>query len=330
MNRRRKLAFAIGLSALATPFAGLAQPAGRGRRIGWLSLGKSGSEVAQQLQRQLREWLLRAGYEEGKNLAIEWRFAEGDVARLAVLADGLVRLNVEVIIASLNQAIAAAKRATRTIPIVMYGAVLPVELGFVESLARPGGNITGTTWTAPELVGKGLEILKEAAPGTARVALLFNPTMPGAELSEPATVHAASALGVSVQNFLVTRPEDIPAALNRIAASRPDALGVAVDAIIGTRLREIATFALQQKLLSIGNAPQFVNAGGTLYYGVDLPSILQRTISYVDRILKGAKPAELPIEQPTKFQFVINLKTAKALGLTIPQSVLLRADEVIE
>ncbi len=330
MNRRRELLLALGLGALAAPSRALAQPAGRLRRIGVLSVGSSATDVVQQFQRRLREQLLQAGYEEGRNLAIEWRFARGDVARLDGLANELVGLNVEVIVAGTNDAIAAAKRATRTIPIVMYGAVLPVELGFIESLARPGGNITGTTWSAPEMTGKLLEILKEAAPRTARIAVLLNPTLPGMALSQPAAGRAARELGISMEAFPVTRPEDIAAALDLIGASRPDALLVAADSIVGSRIREIAAFALRQKLLSMGTIPQFVNEGGALYYGVDIWHLFQRMISHVDRILKGAKPAELPVEQPSKFELVINLKTAKALGLTIPQSLLLRADEVIE
>ena len=201
MNHRRQLILAAGLSPLVTPHAGLAQPAPRMRRIGHLSLSKRDNELAQTGRTMIRESLRRAGWEEGRNLVIERRYAEGEVARLDALAAELVRLEVEVIVASLNTAIGAAKRATSTVPIVMLGALIPVELGFVQSLARPGGNVSGTVVQGPELVAKSLEILKELAPGRTRVAILGNPTNPGSKIIMAETARAASVLGMTIQSF---------------------------------------------------------------------------------------------------------------------------------
>jgi len=233
-------------------------------------------------------------------------------------------------VASFNQSIAAAKRATRTIPVVMLNGVSPVEAGFVDSLARPGGNITGTAWSSPETVGKILEVLKEAGPRATRVAILANPGIAGESVYRAAALQAGKKLGLSIQYFDATRLEEIAPALERVAAWRAQALFAAVDTILISRLREIAEFAQKRKLLSISTAATFVDVGGPLYYGPELNELVERTMSYVTRILAGAKPAELPVELPSKYQLIINKKTASAIGHKLPQALLIRADRVIE
>ncbi len=327
MDRRRFVAMIGG--ALAAPLARGQAPA-KLRRIGVLAVGVSSAEQ-QQIGKLIFLKILRdAGFEEGRNLEVEWRFAEGDVNRLPALTDELVRLNVEVIVASFNQSIAAAKRATRTIPVVMLNAVSPVEQGFVESLARPGGNITGTAWSSPETVGKILQVLKEAAPRTTRLAVLGNPDFSIEKDFTEYSAQAGSKLGMSVQFFAARRPNEIGPALEKIAASKSQALFAAVDTILMSGLRDIAVFAQKRKLPSISTASTFVDVGGLLYYGPDLNELAVRTISYVVRILAGAKPADLPVELPSKYQLIINQKTASAIGHKIPPTLLLRADRVIE
>ncbi len=327
MDRRRFVAMIGG--ALAAPLARGQAPA-KLRRIGVLAVGVSSAEQ-QQIGKLIFLKILRdAGFEEGRNLEVEWRFAEGDVNRLPALADELVRLNVEVIVASFNQSIAAAKRATRTIPVVMLNAVSPVEQGFVESLARPGGNITGTAWSSPETVGKILQVLKEAAPRTTRLAVLGNPDFSIEKDFTEYSAQAGSKLGMSVQFFAARRPDEIGPALEKIAASKSQALFAAVDTILMSGLRDIAVFAQKRKLPSISTASTFVDVGGLLYYGPDRNELGERTVSYVARILGGAKPAELPVELPSKYQLIINQKTASAIGHKIPPTLLLRADRVIE
>lgn len=327
--RRRQFLISTG-ALLAAPLAG-AQQTTKVRRIGYLSPEVAESEPGRRNQRLLRESLRRVGYAEGRNLTIEWRFAEGKYDRLDELAEDLVRRDVELIVAFTNAPIFAAKRASHTVPVVMFIGVLPVELGIVKSFARPGGNVTGTVWTSPELPGKIAQILKEAAPGAVRVALLWNPSDPVGKIYESELQRAAQMLGVTYQSFYVTRAEEIPAVLERIAASRADALSVFYDpAVIGSRLREIATFAIQRKLVSIGSARAVVNTGGLLYYGPVAADIADQTAGYVDRILRGAKPADLPVQMPRKYELVINAKTARAIGYKIPTTLALRADEIIE
>ena len=327
MKRRR---FVASAAALAMPFAARAQQAPRAWRIGYLTLDAAFSETARRYTPVFEAALRRAGYEAGRNLVIEYRRADGNVARLPALAEELVRLNVDLIVASTNEPIAAARSATRTIPIVMLTGTTPVEMGFAESLARPGGNVTGTLWNAPETAAKYIEVIRDAAPKAARVALLWNPSYPGMRLYVPAVSAAASRLGMSVSYFDVAHGDEIPRALDRIAATRPDALYFVVEAVTGSRIREVAAFALERKLLSVGTAPQWVNAGGLLYYGPDLVHSLERTANYVDRILRGSRPAELPIELPTRFEMAVNAKTARAIGYSVPPALLARADKVIE
>ncbi len=330
MTSRRSLLVAATGVAIARPLASLAQAPKKLRRVGWLSLTVSSSEQAHLGRLMFLEQMRRAGFEEGRNLEVEWRYAEGDRARLPALAEELVRLNVDVVVSTFNDSTAAAKRATRSIPIVMLSALSPVELGFVESLARPGGNVTGTAWSAPETAGKILEVLKDASPRAARVAILGNPAVAGMKDYGTATERAAAALGMKVQGFSASRPAEIAPALERIAAYRPQALYVAFESVLITAVREIAEFAVRRKLPSIGNIPQFTDAGGLLYYGPDLKEIVERSFNYVIRILNGAKPAELPVELPGKYELVVNVKTAKAIGHRIPPTLLARASRVIE
>lgn len=327
--QRRKFLLASG-AFLAVPLASFAQPAEKVRRIGILGLGSPADFASQRFQERLRDSLRRVGYEEGKNLVIERRHVDGNVARLPALAEELVRLKVELIVASLNTVIAAAKLATSTIPIVMHSSLNPVENGYVESLARPGRNITGTMWTGPELGGKIVQILKEAVPGAVRIAALFNPASPGEEARVAESHRAAKALGMSLQEFRITRAEDVVGALDRINPIRSDALIVLADANSNSRAREIANFATQRKLVSLGTSSVHVEAGGLIFYGPDISALYDRTASFIDRILRGAKPGDLPVEGPTKYELVINTKTAQAIGFKPPQSFLLRVDRQIE
>lgn len=221
-------------------------------------------------------------------------------------------------------------RATRSIPIVMVNAIAPVEQGYVQSLARPGGNVTGTAWSAPETMGKIVEVLKEAAPRTARLAILGNDKFPGRGGYMDAAKQAGSRLGMTVEFFGASRLEEVDAALQRMAAWQPQAMYVAFDTILIAALRPIAAFAVKHKLASISTVPQFVEAGGLLYYGPDIEHLAERTASYVARILKGAKPADLPVELPTNYKLIVSRKTATEIGIKLPNAFLLRADRVIE
>jgi putative ABC transport system substrate-binding protein len=276
--------------------------------------------------------LRELGYIEGQNIAIEYRYGEGKLDRLPGLAAELVRLKVDIIVVGGDPGIRAAKNATKTIPIVMTGPGSdPVEAGHVESLARPGGNVTGLTTLSRGLGGKRLELLKEAVTKVARVAVLYDPAEPRGvhEVKEDLPV-AARALGLTVQPWEVRGAdgfEKVFAALNK---ERPDGLYVSGGALMNNHQKRTADFALKTRLPSTYNNKQSVDAGGLMSYGADLADSYRRVAYYIDKILKGAKPADLPIEQPTKFELVINLKTAKQIGVTIPQKVLARADKVIK
>jgi putative tryptophan/tyrosine transport system substrate-binding protein len=319
------------LSILVAPLVADAQPAGKVYRIGRLAPGSPGGypwiEVFRQALREL-------GYVEGQNLVIEYRWAEGQLERLPDLAAELVRLPVDVLVPSGGStAIRAAQQATRTIPIVMVGASDPVAQEFVTSLARPGGNITGLSIVSPELVGKRLEIFKETVPQSTRLAVLANPG--AAPTLGPATTSrltvAAQALGWQLHVVKVRRDEELDDAFAAMTRAGADALYVGGDSLLLDGLRErIAELAAQYGLPAMYAWRMNVEAGGLMSYGVSLAERHRRAATYVDKILKGAKPAELPVEQPTKFELVINLKAAKALGLTIPPSILFQADEVIQ
>jgi putative ABC transport system substrate-binding protein len=300
-------------------------------QLGYLSAPDSTTESvrAEAIRLALRE----RGYIEGQNIAIEYRYAEGKLDRLPELAAELVRLKVDIIVAAgANRTIQEAKNASKTIPIVMVGGGSdPVVAGFVESLARPGGNVTGITNLSPELGGKRLELLKEAIPKLARVAVLHQPFAPGGGLEVKELLPAAArALGLTIQPWEVRGTDDFGRVFAAMGKQRTDGLYPALGTLMNVNGKRIADFALKSRLPSMYGNRETVEAGGLMYYGADLADSYRRAAYYVDRILKGAKPADLPVEQPTKFELVINLKTAKQIGLTIPQSMLYRADKVIQ
>ena len=325
MNRR---AFVAGLGAvLAAPLAAEAQVK-KIARIGVLAAGSPGMYSAR--YEAFRQGLRELGYVEGKTIAIEYRYAEGKFERLPDLAAELARLNVDVILASSAPETGAAKRATMSIPIVFGLHGDPVGTGHVASLAHPGGNITGLATMAPDLSGKRLELLKEAFPRIARVAVLWNSANRAKAEDWRETQGAAQALGVTLQSREVRGPDDFPSAFSSMTTQRPDAFLTLDDPLLLNSRTSIVAFATKERLPVIYPQRDYTDAGGLMSYGPSISDLFRRAASYVDKILKGAKPGDLPIEQPTKFEFVINLKTAKALGLTIPRSLLLRADQVIE
>ena len=333
MRRLSRRVFVSSLAALAAspaivfnPQSTYAQQPALPRGIGVLLVGFSPeSKEAQQFRQGLQE----AGYVEGRDVVIEWRTANGDYARLPELAANLIQRKVEVIVADTTLAIRALKRATSTIPIVMALVADPVGSGLVASLAHPGGNVTGLSNMLAELSAKRLQLLKEAVSGLTRVAVLWNPDTP----FHPKEIEALKAAGASLSielNFINARtPEEIGPALSAVSRVHAQALYVIADPLFTTQLTTILKVASKRKLPDIHGLRQFVDAGGLMSYGASFGDLFRRSAGYVDRILKGAKPSDLPIEQPTKFELVVNLKTAKALGITIPQSIMLRADEVI-
>jgi putative ABC transport system substrate-binding protein len=280
----------------------------------------------------IRQALRELGYVEGQNIAFEYRYAEGKFDRFPEIAAELVRLKVDIIVvAGGNTLIQAAKNATKTISIVMAGAAPdPVEAGFVESLARPGGNVTGLALLFNELAGKRLELLKEAVPKLARVAVLHDPALPPNILELKEVQAAASALGLTIQPWEIRRADDFDRVFTAMAKQRPDGVYVISGRLVTSNRKQIIGFALKNGLPSVYPQREYVDAGGLMYYGADTADSYRRVAYFVDKILKGAKPAELPVEQPTKFEFIINLKTAKQIGLTIPPNVLARADRVIK
>jgi putative ABC transport system substrate-binding protein len=327
VDRRAFLSTVAG-GLLAAPLAAEAQPAGKVYRIGYLS-PRPGIEPQEEAFRQgLRE----LGYVEGQNLVIEWRFAKGETVIFPTVAAELVRLKVDCIVTVGVTATAAAKQATSTIPIVMAAADDdPVRLGLIASFARPGGNVTGFVNVGHEQASKRLQLLKEVAPGASRVAVLFpkNPGGgPGGHLRE--TQVAASALGIQLQTLEVRAPDGLERAFNSAVKGRAEALIVVGTDFINSHRARIVELAGKARLPAIYTSSAWPYEGGLMSYATDRVTQFRRAASYTDRILKGAKPADLPVEQPTKFELVINLKTARALGLTIPPSVLQRADQVIE
>jgi putative ABC transport system substrate-binding protein len=314
------------LSLLAVPLAAAAQPPGQVYRIGFLSTTPPPAHRWDALLDGLRE----RGYSEGRNLVFERRFSEGNAERFPAFASELVRLRVDCIIVTTTPAALAAKHASQTIPIVIPTAIDPVEAGLVASLARPGGNLTGLSILAPELSGKRLELLQEVMPGMNRVAVLWNAANPANALAWQETQVAARTLGLLLHSQDVRGPQDLEGAFARTAQARPEALLVLGDALLGMHRPQIAAFATEQHLPSVFAERESVVAGGLMSYGPSLPDLYRRAATYVDKILKGTKPADLPVEQPMKFELVLNLKTAQALGLTIPPRVLFQADEVIK
>jgi putative ABC transport system substrate-binding protein len=319
----------LAVAVLVVPSAADAQRAANLSRIGFLApLSPSDLRVERFLQ-AFRQGLRDLGYVEGQNIAIEFRWAGGQYDRLPGLAAELVRLKVNVIVAAGPPAIHAAKQATETIPIVMAAVADPVAAGFVASLARPGGNITGISNMVAEVVGKQLELLKEVRPKVSRVALLGNPANPNYTSLVQHAQSAARTLGIRLQPLEAREPRAIDSAFAAITTERAGALIVLADTVLLDHRTQIADYAVRRRLPTVFAVSEFVEAGGLLAYGPSLSDGFRRAAAYVDKILKGAKPADLPIEQPTTFELVVNLKAAKALELTIPQAVLQRADHVI-
>jgi putative ABC transport system substrate-binding protein len=323
----------LTLSLLAAPLAANAQPSAKVARIGYLAMtGGAGSPLAEAFRQGLQD----LGYIEGKTMAIAYRSAEGKPERLPNLAAELVQLPVDVIVARTSGAAQAAKNTTTTVPIVMVVDADPVRIGLVASLARPGGNLTGLTGMAIELGGKQLELLREAVPSLARVAVLWNAgAAPMTDLFRGIQA-AAPVLGVTVQPLGVQEAKEIDSALAALTEDRPDALFMIADVLTRGHTRQVVDFAAQHQIPTMfeGRGPVAeegpVAKGALMSYGPSLTDLLRRAAYYVDRILKGAKPGDLPVERPMKFELVINLKTAKALGLTIPPTLLFQADEVIK
>jgi putative ABC transport system substrate-binding protein len=327
--RRRDLVRLLGgaVSAAACGNALRAQPANRLPTIGFLS--PASPAVAS--NRMFLRGLAELGYADGKNIALAPRYAEGRFDRLPALAAGLVAQRVDVIAAGVTQASLAARDATRTIPIVMLGVGDPVGAGLIASLARPGGNVTGTSSMSAGVIGKSLEVLKEAVPGAERVAILWNPANAvfQAQMMREAQV-AASALRMLATEHGARGPHEFEAAFAAIANAGAQAMLVMPDPVTTQHTARIVDFARRARLPAIYGTREQAEAGGLMTYGPDIPEQFRRGATFVDKILKGAKPSELPVEQPAKFELIVNLKTAKALGLAIPSTLMVRADEVIE
>jgi putative ABC transport system substrate-binding protein len=324
--KRRQFITLLGGASVGLPFAAHAQQAGKFPIVGLLTAGTPSSHgrwVTAFLQR-----LGELGWIEGRNLAIEYRWAEGRPERFIELAAELVRLKVDVIVTQ-GGAVAALKPATSLIPIVFAAASDPIGTGLVTSLARPGGNITGLSLRFADLAGKRLELLREAVPGLRRLAILANGSY-GASVLEMSEVYtAAGALGLEATKFEIWRAEDIAPAFDKLKGLA-EALYVVSDPLVTTNQIRINTLASAAQLPTVHGIREYVATGGLMAYGASFPDMFRRAGDYVDKILRGAKPSDLPVEQPTKFEFVINLTTAKALALKIPESFILRADEVIE
>jgi putative tryptophan/tyrosine transport system substrate-binding protein len=335
--RRREFLSALGATALGWPLAVRAQQPGSTRSspfIGYLLVGQK--EGASELSASLdafQQGLRELGYTEGQNITIERRYAEWKLDQLPDLAAELVRLKVDVIVAFSTSSALAAKQATSTIPIVAVSMAFPVEDGLVASLARPGGNVTGTTFVGPELIAKRMGLLKETIPGVLRVAALWHPRAYGehtmADMLKEAE-GAARTLGVQLQLVQALGPNDFDSAFSAMTQERADAFVVLPSPMLWAEHRRIVALAAKSRLPAMYQAREFVDAGGLMSYGTNLAALFRHSATYVDKILKGTKPADLPVEQPTKFELVINLKTAKALNLEIPPMLLARADEVIE
>ncbi len=327
MNSRREflVAFGAGALALAAPPGALSQQQAKVWRIGFLSVRQEPD-----MQAAFARGMSDLGYIEGKNLLIESRSADGKTERLAALVNDLVRLKVDVIVTAGTVATGAAQRATDTIPIVMGASADPIGNGFVKSLAHPGGNITGLSTLRTDTSPKLLEMLRSVAPSLSRVAVLVNPANTSQPILVKGVQSAAQSMSLTILPVEVRTAPDIESAFSAISQGKAGAVIVVRDGVFLEQRRQIAELAVKNRLLTVSDNREYVDAGALMSYGPSLADQLRRAASYVDKILKGAKPGDLPVEQPTKLELVINLKTAKALGLTIPQSLLLRADEVIQ
>jgi putative ABC transport system substrate-binding protein len=332
LDRVQRRQFLIAAGALfATPLVADAQKEGKVPRIGYLSLSATPNL---HLREAFRQGLRDLGYVEGRNVVIEYRDAAGEFERLRDLAAELIALNVDVIVTGGGTPTAlAAKQATRTIPVVFASAGDPIVDGLVTSLARPGANVTGLSNLNPGLVAKCLEYLKQAVPSAGQIAVLWRPIASAARTDKEtldAADAAARSLKVRLQFIEALKPAELDIAFSKILKARADALAVWGSAMFFTERRRLVDLAAKNRLAAVYTSRDFVDVGGLMSYGTNLPDLFRRTATYVDKILKGAKPGDLPIEQPTKFELVINLKTAKDLGLTIPPSVLARADDLIQ
>ena len=324
--KRRKLITLLGAAAAWPLMAQAQQPLGKMRRLGVLQPGAPPDPLVEAMQGRLRE----LGYVEGRDISFEFRWAEGKLGRLAQLATELVGLKVDVITALSTPAALAAQKATTTIPIVFSAVGDPVGTGLVSNLARPGANVTGLSVLATELAAKRLEILEEIVPNMSPLAMFWNDTNPSMVLSSNQSQGAADKLGVAIQSIGVHDLVSFESAFAAVESGRVVALLTLIDPFTREHRQQIVDFAAQRHLPAIYDAREFVDSGGLISYGPNLLATQLRVAEYVDKIFKGAKPGDLPVEQPTKFELVINLKAAKALGLTVPPSLLARADEVIE
>jgi putative tryptophan/tyrosine transport system substrate-binding protein len=326
--KRKIIVLPLCAMLLALCFPAAAQQPKKVPRIGYLG-GASPSAVSERIE-AFRQGLRELGYVEGKNIFVEWRYAEGKPDRLSELAAELTRLKVDVIVTSGGSPTRSAKGATTTIPIVMAQDNDPIGNGFVASLARPGGNITGLSSLAPEISGKRMEVLKEIVPRLSRLATLGSSTNPGTAQVLKETELASRAFGIQFQYLDVLDRKQIETAFGEASKGRADAVLALPSLVLNSRRKQIAELAIKSRLPAIYYAPEWVEDGGLMSYGVSFTDLYRRAAIYVDKILKGAKPADIPVEQPKTFEFIINLKAAKQIGLTIPPSVLARADKVIK
>ena len=328
MITRREVLLAIATTLLAMPLAGETQNARKIYRVGYL--GNSSASLEPDLVEAFRQGMRDRGYIEGKNLVIEFRWAEGRYDRFASLVTDLIHLPVDVIVTAGTPGTLAAKNATKTIPLVIAVSGDAVGSGLIESLARPGGNVTGLTTMVPELEGKRLELLLEILPKLARITVLKNDANPLMAILFRQTAAAAKSSGVALEAVDIRAGDDFVKAFASIAKARPDAIIVLADRFLLAERERILTFTAQQRLAAMYPYREFVERGGLISYSPNYAESFRSAARYVDKILKGAKPADLPVEQPTKFELVVNMKTAKTLGIKIPNSILVRADKVIE
>jgi putative tryptophan/tyrosine transport system substrate-binding protein len=325
--RRREVIGLLGGTAVAWPLAARGQQSGKVAQIGFLGAA-SASAYARQVE-GFRSGLRELGYVEGSNIVIAYRWAEGNYERLPELAAELVRSNVDVIVTHGTPGTLAAKQATTTVPIVIGSIGDPVAAGAVASVAQPGGNITGSSWFGSDLEAKRVELLKEAMPRTEKVAVLLNPNNPMTRPNVQAIKTVADTMNLRLQLFHVRAPSQFEAAFELMEQEQVEAVAIQDEGMILANIGAIATLAMKRRLPSIGSK-ELAQTGGLMGYGVDFFALFHRAAAFVDKILRGTRPADIPIEQATKFRFVLNLRTSKALGIEVPTSILLRADEVIE
>ena len=330
MNKRRKLVFALGAGAVGVTFTSFSQQQGKVWRVGFLAQRHLDFLDSDFSYGPFRQGMRELGYVEGKNLVMEWRSAEGKSELLPGLAAELVRLNVDALAASGTPATVAAQKATTTIPIIMIAVADPVANGLVKSLARPGGNTTGNSGVFADLGPTLLEILFDMVPKLSSVAILKNPSNPGQDTMLKNIQPAAQKFGVKILPVEARTPQDIEQAFSTMAREKSGAVIVLQNPLFQQQKSQIVKLAAEHRLPTTTMYREYVEAGGLMSYGANLKSIYRRAASYVDKVLKGAKPGDIPVEQPTLFELVINVKTAKALGLKIPNSILVRADKVIE